>query len=119
MTQRKSKHGVLGLGRSAGLLAAASMMHTAGRLAAQDRAQAISVQELERRQREAQGPSRGEKRQLAARAAAEIQAVAEHTVVLAHIHPRWLRREVEALLDAGQDVDNQDIARIRAQGPRA
>lgn len=37
-------------------------------------------------------------------------------IVLGHIHPRWLRAEVEAKLDAGEDVDEAWLIARRARG---
>lgn len=38
-------------------------------------------------------------------------------LVLGHIHPRWLRQEVERRLDLGEDVDGARLAELRAAGP--
>ena len=37
-------------------------------------------------------------------------------LVLCHIHPRWLRLEVERRLDLGEDVDSARLAELRAAG---
>lgn len=43
----------------------------------------------------------------------ELTAVAQHTVVLNHIHPRWVRDVVAGRMLLGVDVTADDIAIIR------
>lgn len=56
-------------------------------------------------------------RKLAARDAANTLAGCKN-IVLGHIHPRWLRQEVESLLDAEVEVDDAVLAALRERGPR-
>lgn len=52
-----------------------------------------------------------------AAAVRELVEAGQGQIVLAHIHPRWLRELVEAELNAGYTVSDGDIARWKAQGP--
>lgn len=48
----------------------------------------------------------------------DLVRASQASLVLAHIHPRWLRERVAATIDAGHDVTEADIARWRAEGER-
>lgn len=50
-------------------------------------------------------------------AANALVEVSQEQLVLGYIHPRWLRTEVERLMDAGQDVTREDVDRMRKEGP--
>lgn len=63
----------------------------------------------------AQG-SRTDRRASAKAAAAELVGMSNQTLVVAHLHPRWLRELVNAAMDAGQAVTMADVDRWRAQG---
>lgn len=53
------------------------------------------------------------------RAAADaLVEISREQLVLGYIHPRWLRAEVERLMNAGQDVTREDVERMRKDGPR-
>lgn len=51
-------------------------------------------------------------------AANALVEVSQEQLVLGYIHPRWLRAEVERLMDAGQDVTREDVDRMRKEGRR-
>lgn len=61
-------------------------------------------------------PTRARK-QRARAAAQELVAVSNATLVVAHLHPRWLRQAVEVCMDDGAHVDAAFIERLRALGP--
>lgn len=48
----------------------------------------------------------------------DLVRASQASLVLAHIHPRWLRERVATVIDAGHDVTEADIARWRAEGER-
>lgn len=95
-------------------------------------AEEVSLAEHERRQgwrgdpleiaampRKRRVPTAKEQRRQIARADHnDLVATSQRQIVLGHIHPRWLRADVEALLDAGQDVVTSDIEEMRKAGPR-
>jgi hypothetical protein len=49
----------------------------------------------------------------------DLVEASQRQIVLGHIHPRWLRTDVEAALDRGEDVDAAMIERMRALGPKS
>lgn len=49
------------------------------------------------------------------RATNALVQIGQKQIVLGHIHPRWLRKEVEQLLDLGVEVDQSVIDVIRAR----
>lgn len=74
-----------------------------------------AVEQIAKDQAAAQN-MRGQVRR-SARAATDVLVKASNaSVVLCHIHPRWLREEVARRLDAGEDVDEARIAELRAAG---
>lgn len=57
-------------------------------------------------------------RQSTKKAANALVKLGQGQMVLGHLQPRWLRREVERLLDLGEEVSFEDVAAIRARGPK-
>jgi hypothetical protein len=74
------------------------------------------VEQIARDQKLAKA-SRGVIKASARRAAEALVALSHTQIVLTHLQPRWLRAEVERRLDAGEDVDTDKIAELRALGP--
>lgn len=56
-------------------------------------------------------------RQSAKRVTAELVELSENTIILGHIHPRWLRAAVDQALSAGEIVDTDWIEQRRRRGP--
>lgn len=50
-------------------------------------------------------------------AAMDLQRISNQTLVVAHLHPRWLRRAVEEAMDLGAVVTHRDVDAIRAADP--
>jgi hypothetical protein len=48
---------------------------------------------------------------------ADIVRGSQAELVLGHIHPRWLREEVNRRLDAGEDITEERVEQLRALGP--
>jgi hypothetical protein len=96
---------------SASLLAAAAARRDDGLQVIENRGQAMPKGAAR-----AVRPPRAHRRASAAAASRELMGVQQGHIILGHIHPRWLRAEVEAKLDAGEDVDMTWIAERRARG---
>jgi len=62
--------------------------------------------------------SRRDRRDKTKAAAQELVAVSNATVVVAHLHPRWLRQAVEGLMDKGAEIDMAWVEQLRALGPQ-
>lgn len=79
-------------------------------------AREVSLSEYEKA---ARGPSPKQRRaQIAKADHNDLVVTSQRQIVLGHIHPRWLRKAVETMLDYGQDVTQADIDAMRAEGPR-
>lgn len=66
----------------------------------------------------AQG-SRQDRRASTKAAAQELVGMSNQTLVVAHLHPRWLREAVEALMDKGALIDMAWVESLKAGGPEA
>lgn len=110
-----SRSRTLTAGRAA-LIAGASIAMSLAQSAMRDRREVITPQELERRQAQRSGPSRGQRRVVKAKAVRELVEAGANVLVLGHIHPRWLRAEVERLLDLGEAVTAERVEQLRAIG---
>lgn len=51
------------------------------------------------------------------KAAEELVRISNQTLVVAHLHPRWLRQMVERAMDLGAEVTLADVDAMRAAGP--
>lgn len=52
-------------------------------------------------------------------AAQELIGISNQTLVVAHLHPRWLRKAVEDMMDTGANVTLADVQTLRDLGPAA
>lgn len=52
-------------------------------------------------------------------AALELVRMSNETLVVAHLHPRWLRQAVDDMMDAGANVTHGIVNHLREQGPEA
>lgn len=57
--------------------------------------------------------NRGEAKRATRRAVGDLVDATQRTVVLAHIHPRWLREMANRAMDLGERVTQDDIDRWR------
>lgn len=64
----------------------------------------------------AQG-SRQDRRASTKAAAQELVSMSNQTLVVAHLHPRWLRQAVNALMDKGAHIDMAWVEQLKALGP--
>jgi hypothetical protein len=69
------------------------------------------------RQNQAAKAQRSKGKALARRAVSELVRASQNTIVLEHLHPRWLRNAVTARLDAGEAITQADVDQMRAAGP--
>lgn len=99
--------------RNIALMVGAAAALAISREVAADRAQAITPQELERR---TAGPTRGQRKALARGVERELLNTGKQTIVLGHIHPRWLREEIARRFDAGETISDERIEQLRAIG---
>lgn len=60
--------------------------------------------------------TRGQKKRLGRAAYDDLVDLGQRTIVLGHIHPRWLRAEVERRLDAGENMNAERVEQLRALG---
>lgn len=98
------------------LVLGASTSLIAGAFARADRRNALTADQFAAQHaRDAEAAKRQGKSSLAA-AVRDLVTVSQRTVVLNHIHPRWLRAEVERRLDLGEPVDQERIEQLRALG---
>lgn len=61
--------------------------------------------------------SRSERRARVKAAAMDLMDVSRRTLVVAHLHPRWLRQRVEEAMGRGVILSEDGIARLRRLGP--
>jgi len=73
------------------------------------------IDEIARRQREVE-KRRGDLKRATRTAVVALVQSEERLTSVRHIHPRWLRAAVEALMDAGQTVTTDDVEALRAAG---
>jgi hypothetical protein len=61
--------------------------------------------------------NRGQAKRKTRKAAADLVDATGRTIVLGHIHPRWLRRQAERMMDAGFRVTSEVIEGLRKEPP--
>lgn len=61
--------------------------------------------------------SRPERHRMKKEAALELMDMSRKTLVVAHLHPRWLRRCVEELMGMGAVLTAQDVEDLRNHKP--
>lgn len=66
----------------------------------------------------AQG-SRQDRRKSTKAAAQELVGMSNQTLVVSHLHPRWLRDAVNGLMDKGANVDWAWVETLKSGGPEA
>lgn len=64
----------------------------------------------------AEQKDRGAAKRATRKAVADLVDATGRTIVLSHVHPRWLRGYVEMAMEMGQRVTEADISRWRAEG---
>lgn len=74
-----------------------------------------AIDEIGRNQREAER-QRAIGKRLVKKAADDLVGSGSSHIVLGHIHPRWLRREVERRMDAGEPITAERVEQLRALG---
>lgn len=74
-----------------------------------------SIDEIAAQQREA-ARQRAMGKQLVRKAADDLVGSGDSHIVLGHIHPRWLRAEVERRIAAGELLTAERVAEIRIAG---
>lgn len=100
-------------------LTAATVVAMMAAAAAQPRVIENRGQALPKGARIASQANRRERMAKTRAAAQELVGISNQTVVVAHLHPRWLRRAVEGLMDKGAEIDMAWVERLKADGPEA
>lgn len=102
------------MGKKAYLVAGGSLAAAAAMLNRRDRDGALSADQFAQRQQlRAQVMRRRGKSTLKA-ATSDLVLAGRETIVLEHIHPRWLRQEVDRRLAAGETITEERIEQLRA-----
>lgn len=100
-------------------LTAATVVAMMAAAAAQPRVIENRGQALPKGARIASQANRRDRHKMKHEAALELMDMSRKTVVVAHLHPRWLRRAVEGLMDKGAEIDMARVERLKADGPEA
>jgi hypothetical protein len=100
--------------RVLGLIGSAAAV-LAHQFACEDRRNAVSAFDLGKKVKPTGPPMT--RAQIARADHGDLVRASQQQIVLGHIHPRWLRAEVERRLDRGEDIDAERIEQLRAMGP--